>query len=137
MPLNELPAFIERLQQRYCSFATVVEAIFKQRSSCSKDTTNHDWTWAVESQERKTVEVWSLFPQGLILIFRDYSSVRRQLHDEVNAAKDEALAFTKKNSLLSVENQELKMKLKGHNDKFETLRSELDRAALKRDILKK
>lgn len=76
-------------------------------------------------------------PRGLILIYRDYSSARRQLHDEVNAAKDEALAFTKKNSLLSVENQELKMKLKGHNDKFETLRSELDRAALKREILKK
>ena len=28
------------------------------------------------------------------------------------------------------------MKLQGHKDKFETLRSELDRAAMKREILK-
>jgi len=110
VPLNELPAFIERLQQSN-------EALIAKTQQIT-----------IELEQSKVKNEKQS---------RDYSSARRQLHDEVNAAKDEALAFTKKNSLLSVENQELKMKLKGHNDKFETLRSELDRAALKRDILKK
>ncbi|CBY13934.1 unnamed protein product [Oikopleura dioica] len=110
VPLNELPAYIERLQQSNEALVAKTQQI------------------TIELEQSKVKNEKQS---------RDYSSVRRQLNDEVNAAKDEALSFTKKNSLLSVENQELKMKLKGHNDKFETLRSELDRAALKREILKK
>ncbi|CAG5098582.1 Oidioi.mRNA.OKI2018_I69.XSR.g15795.t2.cds [Oikopleura dioica] len=109
VPINELPGFIERLQQ------------------------------SNEALLAKTQQVTIELEQSKIKIekqSRDFSSSRRQLHDELNAAKDEALSFTKKNSQLSVENQELKMKLQGHKDKFETLRSELDRAAMKREILK-
>ena len=49
-------------------------------------------------------------------------------------AKDESLALSQKNSVLGVDNSELKIQIQSLKDKFEVLAQELERHHIKKEI---
>ena len=54
--------------------------------------------------------------------------------EELSMAKDESLALSQKNSVLGVDNSELKIQIQSLKDKFEVLAQELERHHIKKEI---